>query len=377
MIFYDWLTVYQDFDFELPFISDTATVEFNTVTGEKNGVRQPIKKYEGSFSTSVQVKVSGNRITVSGNPSRFNRLDNLFGLTTLDQCVSVYNQILSDLGLPNFSKCSKVLYLQGEDGKKVKKVSDGAVITEVHVTSNRSVGKGCVNAYLKGLATQNYRNMIPNLYSDGNTVDWKSKSGNARLIYANVYNKSYEIQLHLLPKIKRQFGDDSQEVRYLKQVIEYCKEQGVARAEQKFKSEYLRRNNLRFWGLFDESHFISAHNEFLKLDEKLQVTAMELETVAERLITEGIVENTKAANTTAMYALNWSHGMEFDVTKAQVKVHRARLRKIGIDIKFPFDAEKHSLISVRKATEVVIQKLSIPSWYQRADASKPNLQLVA
>ena len=377
MIFYDWLSIYQDFDFELPMLSDRASIEIDTVSGEHLGTKQPIKKHEGSFSTSVQIKISGNRLTVTGNPSRFNRLDNLFGLTSIDQCVYVYNQILLSLGLPVFTKCTQINYLQGKDGEKVRKSSNGAVITEVHVTSNRSVGKGCVKAYLKGLATQNYRNMIPNLYANGNTVDWKSKSGKATLIYANVYNKAHEVELHLLPNIKRQFGDDSQEVRYLKQLIEYCNEQGVARAEQKFKSEYIRRNNLRFWGLFDESHFISAHNQFLKLDEKLQVTAMELETVAERLMTEGIVENTKAANTTAMYALNWSHGMEFDVTKAQVKVHRARLRKIGIDIKFPFDAEKHSLISVRKATEVVIQKLSIPSWYQRADASKPNLQLVA
>lgn len=376
MIFFDWLTIYQDFDFELPMLSDRASIEVDTVSGEHLGTRQPIKKHEGSFSTSVQIKISGNRLTVSGNPSRYGRLDNLFGLTTIDECVSVYNGILLGLGLPPFTKCTRVLFLDGEDGKKVKKASDGAIITEVHVTSNISTGEGCEKAYIKGLATQNYRNMIPNLYTNGNTVDWHTKNGKATMVYANVYGKAHDMELHLLPKIKRLHGEDSEEVRYLQRLIEYCKEQGVARAEQKFKSSFLRRHNLRFWGLFDEGQLFSAHKEFRKLDEKLQVTAMELETVAERLLSEGIVENVKAANTTAMYALEWSHGQTFDVTKRQVQQHRSRLRKIGIDIKFPFDADKHCLISVKKATEVVVQPLQIPSWYRRASA-QPNLQLVA
>ncbi|EKG45573.1 fumarate reductase iron-sulfur domain protein, partial [Vibrio cholerae HC-55A1] len=30
-----------------------------------------------------------------GNPSRWQRMDNLFGLTTLDECVEIYNHVLA------------------------------------------------------------------------------------------------------------------------------------------------------------------------------------------------------------------------------------------------------------------------------------------
>ncbi|MFQ1018192.1 phage/plasmid replication protein [Gilliamella sp. BG7] len=59
---------------------------------------------------------------------------------------------------------------------------------------------------------------------------------------------------------------------------------------------------------------------------------MDFETVAEQLIRCGVVDTTRSANTTAMYALQWMHGQTFDFRKSQVQIHRARLRKIGIDI---------------------------------------------
>lgn len=363
-MFFDWLTMYQDHDAQLPFLGDRATVHIDTATGEHLTTTQPSYTYEGSFCTSIQVRVSGNRVTVSGNPSRIDRLDNLFGFTELDACVAVYNKILLSLGLPPFTKCTQVYQRQGQDGQRVETFSDGATITELHITSNRAVGQGCTNDYIKALSTQRYHNSIPRLHTNGNTCDWLSSKGKASLIYPSVYNKAAELKLHSLPKIIRTYGVDSDEFFRLNRIIQFCEQNGVSRHEQKLKSAFLRRHNFRFYGLFNPADLRPFHDEFLAIDNRLQVTAMQFETIAEKLLRLGHVTNIKAANTTAMYAMQWMTGATFDLANRNVQTHRARLRKIGIDIADACDISKFSLVQIRKATDIVVRDLPIPDWYQ-------------
>lgn len=375
-MFYDWLTIYQDFDFRLPIMGDRAFLNIDTITGEQLAITQPSIQHEGSFSTSVQIRISGNRLTVSGNPSRINRLENLFGFSTLDQCVAVYNKILIGLGLPVFTKCTKVWLGQGKDGTKSIVHCDGAVFTEVHLTTNRAVGEGNEDDYLRGLSMLPYRNSIPRLHTNGKTCDWLTKKGKGgSLIYPSVYNKSFELTLHALSKLKKHFSEESIERRYLISVIDYCKKNGVVRFEQKIKSAFLRRESMNHYGLFDESRFKLIHEDFLNLDKKLQVEAMNFETITTRLIRENICTNTKAANYTTMYAFQWMHGSNFDLGKSEVKKHRARLRKIGIDIALPCDLTKFSLINVRDSRTIEIKNLSMPRWYKKPQVNV--LKLVA
>jgi len=373
--FIDWMSVYQDFDFELPFIGDRASVQIDTLTGEALSTNQPTLKYEGSFCTSINIRISGNRLSVSGNPSRINRIDNLFGLTSLDQCINVYNFILSSLGLPNFTKCTRVILLQGEDGKKVRSTSNGAIFTELHITTNKSVGQGCEDDYIKGISTLRYRHMIPRLHTNGKTCDYLSPRGKAStLIYPSIYNKGFELELHSLPKVKRKYGTDSKEYKDTLKIINYCKSQGVVRFEQKLKSAFLRRNNFRFYGLIEEKTLIPTQKEFIKLDNKLEVTAMTLENISEKLIRLGYCNGTRSANTTAMYAIQWMNGMKFELKKSQEKKHRCLLRKIGIDIADTYNVSRHSPVFVREAREVIVKDLEMPEWYKKADS---HLQLVA
>jgi translation elongation factor EF-4 len=92
---------------------------------------------------------------------------------------------------------------------------------------------------------------------------------------------------------------------------------------------------------------------------------MTLETIADKLLRLGIVDNTRAANTTTLYAMQWMSGQKFDLSKSQVQTHRARLRKIGIDISDTCDVSRHSPVHIRKAVEVTVRELPIPIWYQR------------
>jgi hypothetical protein len=374
-LFYDWVKVFQDFDFELPIVSDRAYQNIVVSTGEYGNVVQPRFQHRGSFSTSISIQISGSRITIDGNPSRINRLDNVVGLSSLDACMSVYNNILSELGLPQMTKCTKHFQRQGDEGSKVEIFSDGATFQRIDVTGNVMTG-GHSRDYIRGVSTQRYRNSIPRLHTNGFGADWLSEAGNAHLIYAKLYDKANEVRRHTLKKIKVNNGADSPEYKYLLQLIEFLDANGVCRYEQELHSAYLRRHNLRFWGLFKEAAFRDVHEQFTSIDSKLEVESMELESISERLISAGICEGTRAANTTAMYALEWAHGKQFDFHKSQVKTHRARLRKIGIDIKDTYDQSRFSPVYVVKAKRVEVSPLVMPAWYRHAD-NRCQLQLAS
>ncbi|TNI68393.1 phage/plasmid replication domain-containing protein [Aeromonas hydrophila] len=373
-MFFDWLEIEQEFDYQLPLLDGNAYARLVVEDGavvEEGGISSPAFSHKGSFCDSVRIKVNGSRLFMGGNPSRWGRVENLFGLRTIDQCVAVYNGILRDVfegydRIPQFTKCTKVFYADGTAMEHIG--ADGAIIKGFHATENVMVGAGNEKAYIAGISTLSYRNSIPHLFTNGYACDWASKKGNSPLIYPSVYCKGNELELHSLDKITRAFGPESDEVEHLKEVINYCWAVGLVRFELKFKSRYIQRNGLQYWGLSNYSSIELLLNEFVNIDKKLSVTAMDFETISECLLSSGVVESTKAANTTAMYALQWMHGQEFDPAKRQIKEHRARLRKIGIDIARPCNISKFSPIFVKTMTEVRSQICQPPSWYRLPNA---------
>ncbi|MFS2161103.1 phage/plasmid replication protein [Pseudomonas sp. Pseusp122] len=375
-MFIDWLTVSQEHLHDLPVVCDIFTLTIDANTNEVLSTRQPRFKHEASFSTSVTISVQGRNIRVEGNPSRVGRLDNLFGYTTIEQCISVYNALLREYGLPGFTRCTRIDIRAGTSGAKSgDRIADGAKIERIDLTTNVSVGSGNVVSYLRGVSSQRIGHSIGFLYPNGRTVTWTPKGNGkgGRLQYRKAYDKAFEMDQNCLPKIKRLFGDDSPEFKYVKQVRDYCADQGVVRMEQELKSELLQREALCYWGLFNESRLSELHNEFLAIDEKLKVTAMDMMTIAEQLLQDGIVSSRQAANSTASCAILWMHGQTFDFTKSQTKTHAARLNRIGINIRNACDTSRFAPVFVRQCREVTKSSLSIPSWYKRVN----HLQSVA
>ncbi|GHS81673.1 hypothetical protein PAGU2196_25070 [Pseudomonas sp. PAGU 2196] len=375
-MFIDWLTVSQEHPHDLPVVCDVFTLTIDANTNEVLSTKQPRFVHRESYSTSVTIHVSGRNVRVDGNPSRVGRLDNLFGFTTIDQCIAVYNALLAQYGLPPFSRCTRVMVRDGTSGGKAGDlVADGAVIHRIDLTTNVAVGEGNPLAYLRGVSSQRIGHSIGYLYPNGRTVAWTPKGNGkgGRLQYRKAYEKSFELDLNLLPKIKREFGEDSSEYKYVVQVRDYCVANGVVRMEQELKAEYLKREGLAFWGLFNEARFIEIHNEFLAIDERLQVTAMDMMTIADKLLELGIVNSRQAANSTASAAILWMHGQKFDFTKSQVKTNAARLNRIGINIRNACDTSRFAPVFVRQCREVTKSELAMPAWYRRPS----HLQLVA
>ncbi|OZN24841.1 exodeoxyribonuclease I [Actinobacillus seminis] len=88
--FIDWLEIEQDFGVDIPnsilcSIFDFGMIGIHLDTGEiQTSVRTGTYHHKGSYCDQVSIKISGSVIRMSGNPSRWNRLENLFGFDSID-----------------------------------------------------------------------------------------------------------------------------------------------------------------------------------------------------------------------------------------------------------------------------------------------------
>ncbi|WP_413189453.1 phage/plasmid replication protein [Pasteurella multocida subsp. multocida] len=380
--FIDWLEIEQDFGIDIPntvlcSIFDFGMIGIHLDTGEmQTGVRTGTYHHKGSYCDQVSIKISGSVIRMSGNPSRWNRLENLFGFDSVDSCVACFNSILFSLNLPTFTRCTDIFYRQGEDGSKASKFSNGAIIKRLDITTNKAVGQGNERIFLKALSQMRYRNSIGRLHTNGCTADWLSAKGAANLIYPSCYIKHEELRLHSYDKIKNKFGENSLEFKYYKDVCDYCEKNGVVRFEQKLKSRYLQRENLCYWGLSDFTVLEKLQVDFMNMHKTLTVSKYDLETIAEQLVSQGVVDTLRKATTSAYYAMLWASGKDLGLRNRQYKTHRARLRKIGIDIANPFDVEKFQAVRVVSCDQIFVRPFKAPDFYQFPSNVPVNLRLV-
>lgn len=370
---FDWLTVEQDFGFTIPDsvirrFCDFGVVGIHLDTGElQEGVRVPTYKHKGSYCDQVSIKIRGSVIRMEGNPSRWGKVENLFGFTTIDGCIACFNNILTSLGLPIFTRCTDIFYSQSKEGSKPTKYSNGAIIKRIDITTNKAVGKGNERTFIKALSQMRYRNSVGRLHTNGLTTDWLSAKGNSNLIYPSCYIKHEEMLLNSYTKIKNKF-EGSQEFEYYKKVLEHCEENGVVRFEQKLHSRFLQRENLQFWGISDFSplgKLGKIQEDFLNMTKSLRVNKMTRQSIAEQLLFDGIVDNPRQARTTADYAMRWAEGDDLmDVSDRTLERHRARLRKIGIDISTLCDMDKFQCTRVISTKEIMLRDYKAPDFYQ-------------
>ena len=373
--FIDKLNVTQDhYCNDLSIVGGDMVIRVDLQTGDER--RAPDKlQLEGSYSTSLMVRCNGSKVEVYGNPSRWARLDNLFGLTSFDDCIEVYNQVLRSLELPEFTQCTKYMQLQRFEDDVINYVSDGALIKHVDFTRNLSVGQGNEQSYIRALSTQSLgRSIRPYLYPDGNTVDWFGKNltqNGSTHRYIKVYSKSVDLKRH-----QRKITNKAtkQEAEYFQQLIEYCNQQGVIREEHSFKNRFLKDHRLFGYGLVKETDFLPYLTCIDEIRKRLEVNKMDYESIDDHLLEDGVVKSRQAANATQMFYLKWLHGQQLDRSKRQYFVHKQRLLEIGIDISIPLDIAR-SPIQLKEVEVIEVKPLSMPDWYIKP--KKHHLKLVA
>ncbi|RMV37304.1 hypothetical protein ALP11_02813, partial [Pseudomonas syringae pv. papulans] len=89
---------------------------------------------------------------------------------------------------------------------------------------------------------------------------------------------------------------------------------------------------------FSLSFFMEVHTISHQL-WKTHMTPIKVLDIKPLLLSQGICSGEASANATMVYVFMWMEGQSFDLSKSAVKVHRARLRKIGLDIGKPYAGE--------------------------------------
>ncbi|GAA3552085.1 phage/plasmid replication domain-containing protein [Zobellella aerophila] len=379
MYFFDWLSIKQTHIMPegrtLPLVCKLFSSHLDYETGEEFETKSRTR-IEGSYSTSISIRCDGHTVEMSGNPSRFDRLDNLFGLASLDDCVTVYNRILSDCGLPPFTPATSIkplrvgrhcpAYAVGYDLPAENEViaHTGAVIQEIHVTRNYQVGQGNESKFYRAMASFKHNRRLPKLYQHG--VTWGEGS---RRLYFGFYSKGAEFDL---PRVKSRLAVllrdgkiNQDELDYYERVKQYALHHGVVRLEYKLKNNWLRDKDLRFYrtgltaGRVADDYLIIAE----KWVDSMSVSKVSYDNIGQQLVSYEVCGE-RAARVTESVFLRWLHGMDLGLGDSQFYVHKKRLLALGIDISMPCDVT--SLRVHIRTDEIMLSSLAVPDWYRLA-----------
>ncbi|EHH1096679.1 hypothetical protein Q9X98_000714 [Vibrio parahaemolyticus] len=373
MYFIDQLFIQQHHpDGGLPLVGTHVIERLDMESGEALPPSVNQKRLEGSFSSKLTIRCDGFKVRVEGNPSRWQRMDNLFGLTTLDECVEVYNHILNKYDLPSFTKNTRLYPRQTPDGKSTSLIGNGAEITSIDWTRNISVGEGKESSFIRGMSSMQIgRGRKPHLFPNGMTCGWGYGSSWA---LNKLYCKAWELKEHLRKDKRKKNGVPPEQLEYIEKLISYCEKQGVVRDEMSMKQLFLKKHRLQFYGLVDETDYYAHLNDIENAMKTIQINHDEHKSIADQLLEMEIVKSRQAANATQSYAIMWQSGTDIRqvLNRSQFYEHKSRLKQIGLDIGQPFDVTR--MCPTLKRSEVIeVQPLSIPDWYQLPVVSKTNV----
>ena len=369
LYFIDRLFIQQDHrEGGLPLVGRHVIERIDLESGEKLPPSVDQKILEGSHSTKLTIRCDGYRVRVEGNPSRWQRQDNLFGLTTLDECVEVYNHVLAKYNLPPFTKNTRLKHRQTPDGKTSSYVGNGAEITSIDWTQNLSVGQGSEQPFIRGMSSMSLgRSMKPKLYPDGYSCYWGEGS---EWLLIKLYAKAIELQRHS----KKNAKNSNENKEYIDKLTTYCASKGVVRLEYSLRQKLLKRHNLQFYGLISEDEYLTHLKHFEDAMKTIEISHDEHQSIAQQLLNNGAVDTQRKANTTMNYFTLWQNGVDMReiLSSSQYYEHKARLKKIGIDIGQQFDVSR-MCPTLRRSEEIEVQSLQIPSWYQLPKVAQSNV----
>lgn len=325
-LFIDWITITQHHQGAvLPILTGGLTVHYSA-DGVPVFERNQSTRISGSHDTSVRVGCDGFRVSLSGNPGRLSRPDNVFnhGLAgTIEAC----NRVLVELGLPPFTT-------RGADrpagaAREVSQPGRGAVVSRLDVTRNYRTGsESSARAFIRWLGGRSISRMK------------RGQAGDESVWWANTRHmlKAYIKHLEML---KHGAGKDDDMVMWLK-------DQGVVRVELELKKRLLSELGL---------------NDLANLtDEKLaEIYEQQIEPFkrADRSEDEELLESLPQKS--RVYAAAWLAGQDMQAmaSRATLFRHAKVLRECGIDILAPRNVERFPV----KVRFIELEPLAVPDWY--------------
>lgn len=327
-LFIDWITIQQFYpDGGLPCVNNGQVFSVDS----DGSIEWQVEKafaHEGSFSSKIQIQCDGFMVRLSGNVSRFNRPDNLFGFD-LDQTIIKSGHILSNIGLPPFTPG----YAQLIYGHEFPQWT-GAVITRLDLTKNYILGnRENLKLFMNHLASKSAPRVKTGVFPDGATVDYGRGS-------KYLYHKAYDKFL--------QWSGRGQKYKPLTQVMNWVEKVGLLRHEVTLKSRFLTQNNLRFLGVLNMKKLCDVYN--IRADI----------ITAEKVPYDHLNEIPAPFCGTASM---WRGGVDLTakLKKATFYRHRKALLAYGIDISRPCNVT--DLTTRIKHKEITIMAAVPPDWY--------------
>ncbi len=330
-IFCDWLTVKQVHKTEQPQVNNG----FTTHTDSEGNQAEPIPKFKslkGLHGSNCQFSSHGNTVEISFNPSKWNQLDNHFGIS-LDEAKILINQIAISQGCDPFTGSNFHYWPSKKNIHSHKKSNDGAKITRVDLTTNMTLGNPQdKNAYLKHIQTLEH--------------DRLDKTPIGLNTYFGKFSKRKTICLYDKAKqITEKLINDSHDAKYLKKLAQHIKLNGQVRLEIKFQ-RMLESTNLQYWNS-------------LTHDKLSQIYIQDIQFMTDPIEQDDLSKlSNPLLSTLLMYMAGYD--VKARLTKNTYYKHRKELKEYGYDI----SNQNVSALKPKMRT-ITLQVAEMPSWYKQ------------
>ena len=260
-VFIDWMNIRQQHvQGGLPIVGDGVSMQVSKLNwcetnademllsitpGERFRYSVPGARREGAYSTAVRVRSDGSLVSLSGNPGRYDRADNLFSYG-IEETVKRASAIVMADGLPAFSAGERRFAdnLNERDAKLgLWERWTGAVYNELHATMNVSLGNEAIaKEFMCWVGSQRAARIAKGVFGDETVVFGSlAKKGKPLHKALVVYRKGAEMLAHSR-------GEHAKKAMRSSKVYQYAHDVGLVRIEGKWGSKFLRDNGLRFMG---------------------------------------------------------------------------------------------------------------------------------
>lgn len=327
--FCDWISIYQVFDHgSIPILNNGAVVIYDA-NGELETMIHKRAKVMGSYDSAIMIRSDGTRLEFSGNVSKFNRPDNVFGYS-FTQCIEKINHILRGLGFPPFTEGERMMV---NSGGNLRSVWTGAKLTRLDITENFTTGSSDdASRFMRFLQSQQASRLKTGVYGSGETVDYGRGS---RSVYFKCYVKAPELRRH---------GKGE----YIERLADWCDAQGIVRAELTLHARLLKDLGCSYLGGFNMPVIEQNFVERCKVFTRSAIEAEQLPPLSPKML--GVLEQWRSGvNIAGIYS------------RATYFRYRAALLPHGFDIAVPSQVRN---LPVRTRV-ITLGRATPPSFYEQ------------
>jgi len=371
-VFIDWLSLSQDHPGAgLPVVGDGVSMKVESLNwceknhdemliavdpGAKFRFTVPSARREGSHSTAIRLRCDGERVSLSGNPGRYDRADNVFSYDIADT-VARASAIVARDGLPAFTPGAwhwDHSITPRDMALGLLKKWDGARFLEMHATQNMSAGSDALaREYIVWAGSQRSARIAKGIYGDESVIFGRlAQKGKAFHKAIVVYRKGAELLAHAK-------GEQAKKVMRASPVYQYAMDTGLVRVECKWGYQFLRDNGLRYMGEANMGKIISIFD---------RETGFLFGASPERAVR--LVSDMPAR--LRLPALAWIRGDDIRGLVSRATYFRIvkGLREYGLDVSEPRrdanpgQAERDLQVLLNALPQFDLRVLERPDWYE-------------